>query len=406
MSKSIGQKIRKQLDLPWKDKNKLFFLFFPLLFFISLAIHVISKKKREKSYLKLYSFFDSKQSGFKIVCIGNVILGGTGKSPLVRKCALEYLNKGYLVAIASRGVGKNIVPVNIGKNYNVDKLSLLSDENREHYEILNHDSFKNSKFYILQSKKRLESLKFFLNEIHINNYDINKTIFILDDGLQHFSCPRDYNICVWSPNILINSPNFCIPIGPYREGFGKDSFINLLNNFDFRFWSRTKFENRDQFKENLIKSLEQYQIKPSQKDLIIQYKNNFYTINTSHQDFINIQNEIDEVQAIKYFYDIDTITIITGIANPENFIIDLKNIINNKKIKHIFLDDHSNLTNHSISLLENSQCLMITLKDLFRWHQNPKFYKSIKNKKIIGCTIDANLLNLEYNTISFESILT
>jgi tetraacyldisaccharide-1-P 4'-kinase len=180
----------------------------------------------------------------------------------------------------------------------------------------------------------------------------------------------------------------------------------LLNNFDFRFWSRTKFENRDQFKENLIKSLEQYQIKPSQKDLIIQYKNNFYTINTSHQDFINIQNEIDEVQAIKYFYDIDTITIITGIANPENFIIDLKNIINNKKIKHIFLDDHSNLTNHSISLLENSQCLMITLKDLFRWHQNPKFYKSIKNKKIIGCTIDANLLNLEYNMISFESILT
>jgi tetraacyldisaccharide 4'-kinase len=406
MSKSIGQKIRMQLDLPWKNKNKILLLFFPILFFISLIIHIVSKKRREKSYIKFNSIFDIKPSNFKIVCIGNIILGGTGKSPLVRKCALEYLNKGYLVAIASRGIGKHLTTVHIGKNYNLDKLSHLSDENREHYEILNHDSFKNSNFYILQSKKRLESLKFFLNEIHIHNYDINKTIFILDDGLQHFSCPRDYNICVWSPNILFNSPHFCMPIGPYREGFGKDSFRNLLNNFDFRFWSRTKFENRDQFKENIIKSLEKYQTIPSQKDIIIQYKTTFYNFNTTHQNFVNIQNEIDKEQAKNYFYDIDTITIVTGIANPKNFINDLKNIINNKKIKHIFLDDHSELTNQAINLLGNSQCLIITLKDLFRWHQNPKFYKSIKNKKIIGCTVDANLLNLEYNTISFENILT
>jgi tetraacyldisaccharide-1-P 4'-kinase len=180
----------------------------------------------------------------------------------------------------------------------------------------------------------------------------------------------------------------------------------LLNNFDFRFWSRTKFENRDQFKENIIKSLEKYQTLPSHKDIIIQYKNTFYTFNTTHQNFVNIQHEISKDQAKNYFYDIDTITIVTGIANPKNFINDLKNIINNKKIKHLFLDDHSELTNQAFNLLDNSQCLIITLKDFFRWHQNPKFYKSIKNKKIIGCTVDANLLNLEYNTISFENILT
>ena len=57
-----------------------------------------------------------------------------GKSPIVQAITKEFLKKNYIVAIASRGMGKNIKPIYVN-SFDPSGIEFLSDENREHFEL-------------------------------------------------------------------------------------------------------------------------------------------------------------------------------------------------------------------------------------------------------------------------------
>ena len=177
----------------------------------------------------------SKSRKFKIpiICIGNIYLGGTGKTPLS-------------ILLANEISKLNKKPVILRKYY--------KNHNDEYNLIKNH--FKS----LIVSKNRLVGL----NEAEKSGYDFA----ILDDGLQDYSIKKDLKIVCFNSNQLIGN-GLVLPSGPLRESFSSliDADIVIINgekNQEFEkkilninkevdiFYSYYKPLNLDQFKNKKL----------------------------------------------------------------------------------------------------------------------------------------------------------
>ena len=380
MNESFSLKIRRIFNSPLNQKPLWFQYLFPLFFLFSYFIFLIAKNRRKKSYVA------QNFENIKIICVGNVLMGGTGKSPLVQKIAQEYLEKGGFVAIASRGIShnKNTIYMN---PMELDKIKFLSDENREHFELL---KFKNlsQKLFIFQDTKRIQSLNYFkeqLNKIGVKE----NAVFILDDGLQHFACPRNINLCVWQPEYLFSSPPYPFPIGPYREGFGQKSFEKLLTLFDFRVWSRTKNQNLSIFLQQIMSCKEKYHIPSDQKDIVLNYELSLLNVEVKRNDFV--LSPVEKLSSLC----LQTVGLVTGIAQPDVFINDMKSLLpQTQNWNSLKLDDHASYTKfvHKINLFLQNH--------FFRWIEEEDFQKSLEGKVIFVCRIELTFYDIMGNKIN------
>ena len=154
------------------DKNQISF-FSVLLFPVSLLIKVLSFFKRFLT--------KTKQSSIPIICVGNIYLGGTGKTPLC-------------IEIFSILKNLNMNPVFVRKKY---------------------DSFQDEADLqkqvgpVYQNKKRTDAVKEALQN--------KANIAILDDGFQDFSINKNLSIVCFNEKQWIGN-GFTIPSGPLREG--------------------------------------------------------------------------------------------------------------------------------------------------------------------------------------------
>jgi tetraacyldisaccharide 4'-kinase len=161
-------KLKKPLF--WSKNNNLFsFLLFPF----SLLIQLL--------YFFKNIFLKTKKISIPVICVGNIYLGGTGKTPL----SIE------LVRILKKF---NMAPVLIKKFYKdqFDEIDLINSKNIE--------IIKNSSRYI--ALKEAEERGF-------------KSV-VLDDGFQDHSIYKDLSILCFNEKQLIGN-GFTIPAGPLRE---------------------------------------------------------------------------------------------------------------------------------------------------------------------------------------------
>ena len=130
----------------------------------------------------------------KIISIGNITTGGTGKTPLVEFTA-KYLNEmGKKVAILSRGYGGNNSSQESNDNVNDECLTL-----RENLQDVP----------VLAGKDRVKN-----GERAIRDYAAD--CLILDDGFQHLKLKRDLDIVVIDSLNPFGGENL-IPRGSLRE---------------------------------------------------------------------------------------------------------------------------------------------------------------------------------------------
>jgi len=164
------------------DKNKI--SFFPILLFpISLIVKSIITFKR--------IFTKAHKSSVPIICVGNIYLGGTGKTPLCAEIfsILKDLNKN---------------PAFIRKEY-----KSFQDES----------AFQKKIGPVYEDKKRINA---------INSAIKNKNdIVILDDGFQDFSVKKDLSIICFNESQWIGN-GFTIPSGPLREELSALKRANLV----------------------------------------------------------------------------------------------------------------------------------------------------------------------------------
>ena len=188
----------------WYKKSLWLYLLLPF----SLVFSYLTNRRRRK-------FVKSKKLSYKseipLIVVGNLTIGGTGKTPLVAYIASELVKKGYKPGLVSRGYG--------GKFR--ETLHVTNDtpvkQTGDEAQIL---SKLNLPFYI--DKNRVRAIKT-LEE----NHDCD--VIISDDGLQHYNMNRDIEIVVIDGKRRFGN-NLTFPAGPLRESKRRLSSVDFIVN--------------------------------------------------------------------------------------------------------------------------------------------------------------------------------
>ena len=287
----------------WETKNFISLIMEPFSWLVKL--YIIFKKKVTKSVR-----FD-----IPIICVGNIYIGGTGKTPLSIFLAKELKKNGRK-------------PVIIKKFY------------KEHFD--EHELIKNKFEDIILEKNRSEGI----NQAIKKGFDI----VILDDGFQDYKIMKNLNILCFNSNQLLGNGKV-IPAGPLREEFdeikrAKIIVINGEKDLDFEkkifdvnktiniFYFNYKPKNIDRFENkkilafagignplNFFELLKKYKLdvkkvmpfpdhyyfsKKKILEIIEDAKINNYEVLTTEKDFFRVKNfKLNQINYLEVEPDIE-----------------------------------------------------------------------------------------------------
>lgn len=142
----------------------------------------------------------------KVISIGNITVGGTGKTPMVIYLAHLLKDKGFRPAVLSRGYkGKTKAPINIVSD---GKRLLMKPEDCGDEPALIARSL--SGIPVLTGSQRVLT-----GRVAIEQFGAD--LLILDDAFQHRQLARDINIVLLNVEKPFGN-GFLLPAGPLREG--------------------------------------------------------------------------------------------------------------------------------------------------------------------------------------------
>ena len=177
-----------------KRKSALSILLYPL----SLFFHFFACFRRF-----LYEIFPTLpyRSKIKIISVGNITSGGSGKTPFTLFLANKMIKKGYKIAIVLRGYKSALKSGTTLLNDSI----VIGDEASIYATSLTNVP-------ICVGKNRVKSI--ILLETKFPDLDF----IIMDDAFQHIKVFQDKKICVFNTLNPIGN-GFCLPAGILREPF-------------------------------------------------------------------------------------------------------------------------------------------------------------------------------------------
>ncbi len=145
-----------------------------------------------------------------VIIIGNITVGGTGKTPLVI-AVIEYLQaQGYQPGVISRGYGGNAeYPMQLNAQ------TTAAESGDEPLLIAQACNCP-----VVVSPNRYQACEYLLKN---NSVDV----VISDDGLQHYALPRDIEIVVFDGQRGLGN-GLCLPAGPLREPVKRLSSVDFV----------------------------------------------------------------------------------------------------------------------------------------------------------------------------------
>jgi len=183
---------RKQYYLP-------FFLFLRFVSFFYLLGHHF------RLWAYRWGIFPQRTLDCRVISVGNLTLGGTGKTPFVMMIAETLRGNGFKPGILTRGYsGKSKKPVNVV----CDGKSILSSPEWVGDEaVMMAEKLKNVP--IITGSDRFQTGRYALENFEIDT-------LILDDGFQHLALRRDLDILLCDHERPLGN-NHLFPAGELRE---------------------------------------------------------------------------------------------------------------------------------------------------------------------------------------------
>jgi tetraacyldisaccharide 4'-kinase len=282
----------------------------------SLLFGAVAKTRRT---LYAKGFLKSHKLNAKVISVGNITVGGTGKTPLVAYIAKVLAEKGEKVCILTRGYGRE----------NAHQRLLVSDGEKilANVKMSGDEPFESAEKLLGISSVLADKNRTAAGNWAIENLGI--TTFILDDGFQHIQLRRDLNIvCIDATNPFGNGK--LLPAGILREP------LESLKRADAIVVTRA----------NLI---------PDSKFQISNYTDAPIFIS---RNITNRKSKIENRKCLAF----------CGLGNPENFFSQLRqdnfNVVATKTFRdhHIYLQQDANEIEH-IAKMNNAEILLTTAKD-------------------------------------------
>ena len=151
-----------------------------------------------------HGLFKSEQFPVPVISVGNLTLGGTGKTPMVQRLARLLLEHGYKPAVISRGYGGStreaVNVVSDGRDVLLPA-DLVGDEPRLLAETLP------GVMVLTGVVRRLPAR---------HAVDMGADVLLLDDGFQHMAVARDLDLVLFSADHLAGNSRI-FPGGDLRE---------------------------------------------------------------------------------------------------------------------------------------------------------------------------------------------
>lgn len=267
----------------------------------------------------------SKSYDLPIICVGNLSVGGTGKSPMI-EYLIRLLGKDYSLATLSRGYKRSTRGFIIAD----DKVNALSigDEPYQFYR-----KFKN--IIVSVDEDRQNGIESLLKLSKIPE------IILLDDAYQHRKVKAGFNVLLTSySDLYVN--DIMLPTGDLREPISGAKRANVI--------VVTKCPKD-------ISEVEKMEINSKLKTL------NHQTVFFSSIKYSETIKNTKEDKDLDFFKD-KKLTVVTGIANPTPFIEYLKN--GGLEFNHVKFTDHHQFSDTEMDDLNKKEWLLTTEKDYVR----------------------------------------
>ncbi len=151
--------------------------------------------------IRFYDFniFKTHRLPVPIIVVGNIVAGGTGKTPLVMELVQRLLHMGYQPGVVSRGYGRKSKTCQMVSNH-----STAAEVGDEPILIA-----RVCQVPVAVASNRVQAAKALLTAHPECN------VLVSDDGLQHLALGRDIEIVLFDERGVGN--NRLLPAGPLRE---------------------------------------------------------------------------------------------------------------------------------------------------------------------------------------------
>ena len=191
----------EQLPKYWRNRNAITYLLWPFEVVYKIAWYL------RQATIRL-GFIQQHRVNATVIVVGNVVVGGGGKTPLTMALVQRLVKQGFRVGVVSRGYGRAQTSLQI-----VNAQSLASEVGDEPLMI-----FQKCNVPVVVSAHRVSAARQLLNQFPFVN------VLVCDDGLQHIALQRDIEICVLDATGLGNG--HLLPAGPLREPWPRQ--VDLL----------------------------------------------------------------------------------------------------------------------------------------------------------------------------------
>ncbi len=292
----------------WQNLNWFSLLLFPLSLVYCLLTII-------RKFCYQFQCFKSSTFQVPVIIVGNISVGGNGKTPLIIYLVEEFKRKGYKPGVVSRGYGAKNPQLQLGKVLAVDISDDAAKFGDEPWMIA-----KKTNCPVVVGRKRDQAVKYLVKEFDCN-------MVLSDDGLQHYAMNRDIEICVIDSSKQFGN-GLCLPAGPLREPVSRLKEVDFIVHHLTTAEKNSDREIQMQLEFDQIYSLDH-----------IKSVDGFFTAEGSLPAEGSLLAEGSKEKLTISEFKNKTVHAVAGIANPQRFFDQLRRHGVNV-IEHPFADHH------------------------------------------------------------------
>ena len=329
------------------SKIKFYPAFQPVAFLYGMGVKI-------RNWLFDWKLLPSEQFSIPVICVGNLAVGGTGKTPHV-EYLIQMLSDKYKVAVLSRGYKRKTSGYILA-----DETNTASDIGDEACQI----KFKFPHVIIAVDKNRRRAMRHLL----AMPKDVRPQVVLLDDGFQHRYIKPSFSIIVTDYSRLFVDDKL-MPAGRLREP------VEFIKRADMIVVSKNPETVDLPCFLGIVNTMSRWLLQDALYFTRIVYQplEGVFPQECKPCKLENIRKEED-------------ILLITGIANPSLLIAEIRKY--SDKVRVISFADHHAFTKKDIQTIHvalskmksNNPLIICTEKDAARIRNNPLFPNEWKSR--------------------------
>lgn len=300
-----------------------------------------------------------------VISVGNISVGGVGKTPFV-EMLIERLKIGHHLAVVSRGYKRKTIGtiiVNDGRG----KLSSVENSGDEPMQLVH----KYPELIVVVDEQRVRGAH--------KAIELGATMILLDDGFQHRYLHRDLNIVILTAEEILNG-DLLLPVGNRREpltSLKRADLIAVTRCVDIKEYERACAIGRECH--------------------LLPIKTPTVGLKTKLKTFKRVSS--NEIVKADNFINKNVIAF-SGIGNPKSF-EELMIKTNVKVLKHIAFSDHHWYKDEDIKTIintrkeTNADFIITTEKDTARLKD--RFVEFLETEHVIVAEIQQEIISGEQN---------